>query len=68
MTEMVSWPWTMRSSENGAGFGGREDADVEAGGVVVLEIGFDLGDDLGVVGAVFVEPEDGGRRRRRGRV
>ena len=30
-------------------------------GVVILQVGFHLGDDLGVVGAFFIEPEDGGR-------
>lgn len=44
----------------GAGFGRGEDAEVEAGGVVVFEVGFDFGDELGVVSAGFVEPEDGG--------
>ena len=43
-----------------AGFGGREDADVEPGGVVVLEVGFDLRDELGVVGTLGVEPKNGG--------
>jgi hypothetical protein len=46
---------------------GGEDAEVEAGGVVVFEVLLDLGDDLGVVGAGFVEPEDGGRAAERGR-
>ena len=50
----------------GAGLGGRKDAEVEAGGVVVLQVGLDLGDDLGVVGAVLVEPEDGGIAGRAG--
>ncbi len=42
-----------------AGLGGWEDGDVEAGGVVVGEVGFYFGDDLCVVGACFIEPEDG---------
>ena len=44
-----------------AGVGRCEDADVEALGVVVLEVGFDLGDELRVVGACAIEPEDCGR-------
>mmetsp|Transcript_28445 Transcript_28445/g.67314 ORF Transcript_28445/g.67314 Transcript_28445/m.67314 type:complete len:508 (+) Transcript_28445:435-1958(+) len=36
-----------------------EDGDVEPVGVVVLEVGVHLGDELGVVSAVLVEPEDG---------
>ena len=27
---------------------------------MVLQVGFDLGDDLGVVGAIFIKPENGG--------
>ena len=37
-----------------AGGGGLEDADVEAGGVVVFQIRLDLLEELGVVGAVLV--------------
>ena len=44
----------------GAGLGGSEDAEVEAGGVVILQVGFDFCNEPGVVGAVFIEPEDGG--------
>jgi len=43
-----------------AGVGGGEHADVEAGGVVGGEVFFDLGDDFAVVGAGWIEPEDGG--------
>ena len=38
----------------------REDPDVQATGVMVLQIGLHLGDDLGIVGPVLVKPEDGG--------
>ena len=43
-----------------ASLGGRQDADVEAGGVVILQVGFDLRDELGVVAATGVEPENRG--------
>src|SRR5690606_39561772 len=43
-----------------AGLDGREDADVEAGGVMLLQIRLDLADEVGVVRAAVVEPEDGG--------
>ena len=36
----------------------RQDADVQTAGVVILEVGLDLLDQLGIVGAVGVEPED----------
>ena len=42
------------------GVGGGEDADVEALGVVLLEVFLDLRDEVGVVGAGLVEPEDRG--------
>ena len=44
----------------------RQDLDLETRGVVVGQIGFHLGDDLGVVRAVFIEPEDGGSERGAG--
>ena len=44
----------------GAGLGGSKDADVESLGVVVGEVGFHFGDQPGVVGALLIEPEDGG--------
>ena len=37
------------------------DGDLQALGVVVLEVFLDLGDHLGVVGAALVQPEDGRR-------
>ena len=42
------------------GVDGGEILNFEATGVVVGEVGVDLFDEVGVVGAVFVEPEDGG--------
>src|SRR5690606_36762063 len=43
------------------GVDGGEDPDVEAAGVVVLQVPLDLGDDLRVVRALVVEPEHGRR-------
>ena len=51
----------MRSSENLDGFDRRQDADIETLSVVVLQVLLDLGDDLGVMGALRVEPEHGRR-------
>ena len=51
----------MRSSDRAIASTGGEDADVEAVGVVVGQVGLDLGDQVGVVGAVGVEPEHGRR-------
>ena len=48
------------------GFRGSENPDVEAAGVVVGEIGLHLADDLRVVRAVFVQPENGGSLRGAG--
>jgi hypothetical protein len=60
VTLIVSCP-AFRRIEGGFAGGGRgEHADVEALGVVLGEVGFDLGENLGVVGALLVEPEDGG--------
>ena len=43
------------------GLDGRHDADVEVGEIVLVQVDADLRDDLGVVAAVLVEPEDGRR-------
>ena len=51
-----------------AGVGGREDAQIETGGVVLLQVRVDLGDHLRVVGARGVEPEHGRRLRETGAV
>ena len=47
-----------------AGVNGREDADVEALGVVFFEVGFDFFEQFAVVGALCVQPENGGRLRQ----
>ena len=49
-----------------AGFCWWKDADIEAGGVVVLEIFFDLGDKFGVVSALRIEPENSRSAARAG--
>ena len=59
-------PSRIRSSENASRLGRRHDADVEAGGVVLLQILVHLGDQLGIVRAVLVEPEHGRRAGRAG--
>lgn len=48
--------------------GGGEDLEVEALGVVVLQVELNFGNELGVVGAGFIEPEDGGRAGEAGAV
>ena len=47
----------MRSSEKLDRFDRRQNADVEPRGVLILQVLLDLGDDLGVVRALGVEPE-----------
>ena len=44
----------------GAGLGGRQDGNIQASGVVVLQVRLHLLEHLGVVSAVLVEPEYGG--------
>ena len=56
---MVSLPCADALAGELHGVDRMQDADVQAGGVVVLQVGLHLGDDLGVVGAVLVQPEDG---------
>eukprot|EP01035_Chromulina_nebulosa_P009588 gene9588-12935_t len=52
----------LEADEGGLAGGGRgHDLEVEAGGVVLREVGFHLGDELRIVGALLIEPEDGGR-------
>ena len=40
------------------GFDRRHDPDLQAGGIVILEVLFHLGDQVGVMGTVLVQPED----------
>ena len=54
---MVFSPRRMRSSENAVASLGRHDLDLQAVGVVLGQIGPDLGDQVGVVRAALVEPE-----------
>ena len=55
---MVSSPLRARSRLSLAGINRGKDLDVQAAGVVLWQVGFDLLDQVGVVGAVFVQPED----------
>ncbi len=47
------------AGEAHGGFGGHR-SDVQPCGVVIGQVLIDFGDDIGIVGAVGIEPEDGG--------